>query len=99
MFPFFVSGHSLFDDILRNTPEETFMPYDRKSELPDSVRSHLPSEAQEIYRKAFNSAWDNYRDPEDRRGDAKQLVRLRIRVDSPDLFADLSCRWKRAGSL
>lgn len=48
------------------------MPYDRKSELPDSVRSHLPSEAQEIYRKAFNSAWDNYRDPEDRRGDASR---------------------------
>lgn len=46
------------------------MPYDRNSELPDSVRNNLPSHAQEIYRKAFNSAWEEYRKPEDRRGDA-----------------------------
>ena len=46
------------------------MPYDRNSELPDNVRDNLPSHAQEIYRKAFNSAWDEYRKPEDRRGDA-----------------------------
>jgi cation transport regulator len=30
----------------------------------------LPDHAQEIYRKAFNSAWDEYEDPEDRRGNA-----------------------------
>lgn len=46
------------------------MPYDRNSELPDSVRNNLPPHAQEIYRKAFNSAWEEYRKPEDRRGDA-----------------------------
>lgn len=46
------------------------MPYDSNSELPDNVRSNLPSHAQEIYRKAFNSAWDEYCKPEDRRGDA-----------------------------
>jgi cation transport regulator len=46
------------------------MPYDSDSELPDNVRDNLPSHAQEIYRKAFNSAWDEYRKPEDRRGDA-----------------------------
>lgn len=45
------------------------MPYDRKSELPDSVRDNLPSHAQDIYRKAFNSAWDEYKDPVNRRGD------------------------------
>ncbi|GGE78903.1 cation transport regulator ChaB [Streptosporangium jomthongense] len=44
------------------------MPYSKKSELPDSVTDNLPSHAQEIYRKAFNSAWDEYKDPEDRRG-------------------------------
>lgn len=48
------------------------MPYDRKSELPDNVRDNLPPHAQEIYRKAFNSAWDEYKDPEDRRGDASR---------------------------
>lgn len=45
------------------------MPYDRITELPDSVRNHLPKHAQEIYKEAFNSAWDEYKDPADRRGD------------------------------
>jgi cation transport regulator len=44
------------------------MPYDNKADLPDNVKDNLPSHAQEIYLKAFNSAWDEYRDPEDRRG-------------------------------
>lgn len=48
------------------------MPYDSKSELPDNVRDNLPPHAQEIYRKAFNSAWDEYKDPEDRQGDASR---------------------------
>ncbi|MET4000496.1 ChaB family protein [Marinobacterium sp. MBR-109] len=46
------------------------MPYDNNSDLPDSVRDNLPAKAQEIYRKAFHFAWDEYSDPEDRRGDA-----------------------------
>lgn len=45
------------------------MPYSKNSELPDNVKDNLPSHAQEIYRKAFNSAWDEYKDPDDRRGD------------------------------
>lgn len=45
------------------------MPYDKNSELPDAVRNSLPSHAQDIYREAFNSAWDEYKNPEDRRGD------------------------------
>lgn len=48
------------------------MPYDSKSDLPDNVRDNLPEHAQEIYLKAFNSAWDEYKDPEARRGDAGQ---------------------------
>lgn len=43
------------------------MPYDSIRELPDSVRGNLPKHAQEIYMEAFNSAWDQYADPEDRR--------------------------------
>lgn len=46
------------------------MPYNRKSELPDNVKDNLPDHAQDIYRKAFNSAWDEYKEEEDRRGDA-----------------------------
>ena len=48
------------------------MPYDRISELPEPVRDHLPKHAQEIYKEAFNSAWDEYKDPDERRGDASR---------------------------
>lgn len=44
------------------------MPYHQNTELPSSVRNNLPEKAQEIYRKAFNSAWEEYKNPEDRRG-------------------------------
>lgn len=45
------------------------MPYDSVKALPESVREHLPQHAQEIYKEAYNSAWDQYEDPEKRRGD------------------------------
>jgi cation transport regulator len=46
------------------------MPYERRSDLPESVREHLPDHAQDIYKEAFNSAWDQYKDADDRRGGA-----------------------------
>lgn len=48
------------------------MPYERITDLPDSVRNHLPKHAQEIYKEAFNNAWEQYADPDDRRGDASR---------------------------
>lgn len=48
------------------------MPYKSLSELPDSVRDHLPKHAQEIYKEAYNSAWDQYADPASRRDDASR---------------------------
>ncbi|HET8791374.1 MAG TPA: putative cation transport regulator ChaB [Modicisalibacter sp.] len=48
------------------------MPYDNRDELPDNVRNVLPSHAQEIYQEAFNSAWDEYKDPDERRGNASR---------------------------
>ena len=36
------------------------MPYDNRRELPESVKDHLPEHAQDIYKEAFNSAWDQY---------------------------------------
>ncbi len=44
------------------------MPYDTLSDLPENVKDNLPHHAQEIYRAAFNSAWDQYDKPEERRG-------------------------------
>jgi cation transport regulator len=48
------------------------MPYDKVSDLPKSVKDNLPKHAQEIYQAAFNNAWDEYADAEDRRGDASR---------------------------
>jgi cation transport regulator len=42
------------------------MPYDSVQDLPASVRDHLPEHAQEIYRAAFNHAWEEYRHDEAR---------------------------------
>ena len=36
------------------------MPYQDNDDLPPSVRNHLPSHAQDIYREAFNHAWARY---------------------------------------
>ncbi|NCT41205.1 MAG: cation transport regulator [Alphaproteobacteria bacterium] len=45
------------------------MPYSARKNLPNSVRDHLPEHAQDIYKEAYNSAWDEYKDPDDRDGD------------------------------
>jgi cation transport regulator len=42
------------------------MPYEKLTDLPDSVRDNLPKHAQEIYQEAYNSAEEQY-DEEDRR--------------------------------
>lgn len=48
------------------------MPYRSNRELPERVRGVLPERAQDIYRKAYNSAWAEYRDPSKRRGGASR---------------------------
>lgn len=48
------------------------MPYKTVKDLPDSVRDNVPQHAQEIYMAAYNSAWDEYKDDDDRRDDASR---------------------------
>ena len=36
------------------------MPYQTTSELPPAVKDHLPSHAQDIFKEAFNHAWEEY---------------------------------------
>lgn len=45
------------------------MPYDSRKDLPEDVKDALPPHAEEIYMEAFNSAWEQYEDPEEREGD------------------------------
>jgi cation transport regulator len=42
------------------------MPYERRSDLPESVQNSLPPHAQGIYKEAFNSAWNQYGHDESR---------------------------------
>ena len=39
------------------------MPFRSNTELPESVKGHLPPHAQDIYRSAFNHAWQECRSP------------------------------------
>lgn len=48
------------------------MPYKSIKDLPESVRNVLPKHGQDIYKEAYNSAWEQYDDPEDRRDDASR---------------------------
>jgi cation transport regulator len=34
------------------------MPYSANADLPGPVREHLPEHAQDIFRAAFNAAWE-----------------------------------------
>lgn len=43
------------------------MPYRTKTELPDRVKDPLPPHAQNIYKEAFNHAFDEYKDASKRR--------------------------------
>lgn len=40
------------------------MPYESINELPDSVKDNLPHHAQEIFKEAFNSANEEYKEEE-----------------------------------
>jgi cation transport regulator len=48
------------------------MPYDSVKDLPESVRDNLPKHAQEVYIAAFNNAWEEYKEAEDRREGASR---------------------------
>lgn len=50
------------------------MPYKTIQELPEAVRHVLPHHAQDIYKEAFNSAWDQYDQPSERRGSEDREV-------------------------
>jgi cation transport regulator len=47
--------------VAREAEKEIGMPYASDDDLPPTVRSHLPPHAREIFRNAFNHAWNTYR--------------------------------------
>ena len=43
------------------------MPYQTNADLPVKIKNALPEHAQDIYRAAFNHAWDEYKTPSKRK--------------------------------
>ena len=55
------------------------MPYSSNTDLPPKVKDHLPQHAQDIYREAFNHAWDHYKSASKRRGgDSRETVAHKV---------------------
>ena len=50
------------------------MPYRANSDLPPSVRNHLPEHAQDIYREAFNHAFAAHGGEHDREKRAHMIA-------------------------
>ncbi|MDG4880425.1 MULTISPECIES: ChaB family protein [unclassified Mesorhizobium] len=65
------------------------MPYASIEDLPPSISEHLPGHAQEIYRAAFNSAWDEYED----RGERREEIAHRV------AWAAVKRRYRKQGSV
>jgi cation transport regulator len=57
----------LLDNYKKENTRRIEMPYRKSSDLPKGVKSHLPPRAQEIYRKAYNAAYEEYASPSKRR--------------------------------
>jgi len=55
------------------------MPYSSIEDLPENVTHVLPGHAQEIFKEAFNSAFEQYKDPEDRRdGESRENTARKV---------------------
>ena len=73
------------------------MPYQSLKDLPESVRTHLPKHAQEIYQAAYNNAWEEYREPGDRRGQAtrEQVAHKVAWAAVKQLYEKKGDKWQR----
>jgi cation transport regulator len=73
------------------------MPYNSTQDLPESVREHLPKHAQEIYQEAYNHAWEEYKDPGERRGqESRETVAHKVAWSAVEkkYQKDESGRWR-----
>ena len=60
--------------------KQVIMPYKNNSELSEPLKKHLPTHAQDIYREAFNHAYEEYEDPKKRRDPKESLEQISHRV-------------------
>lgn len=48
------------------------MPYKKKSDLPTKVKNNITKLGKSIYQKAFNNAYEEYKDPKKRNDDSSR---------------------------
>lgn len=68
------------------------MPYHRNAELPESVKAHLPRHAQDIYRSAFNNAWQEYDGTETHRNGTREAAAHKV------AWAAVKRRYEKVGT-
>lgn len=56
------------------------MPYQSTADLPDRVRENLPEHAEEIYKDAFNSAYQQYQDRQKRQDEKEDVETVAHKV-------------------
>jgi len=62
------------------------MPYAANEDLPPAVQAHLPAHAQDIFREAFNNAWQSY-------GELRRREEIAFRV----AWAAVKRRYRKTG--
>jgi cation transport regulator len=72
------------------------MPYRTDAELPPGVKDNLPPHAQDIYREAFNSAWQEYQDASKRRGN-ESLEEVAHKVAHKVAWAAVKQKYEKVG--
>lgn len=72
------------------------MPYTNNGQLPKGVQAYLSPAAQEIYRDAYNYAWENCRYAQDRHdsSDSRQVTANRVAWDTVKQRCERSLRGK-----
>jgi cation transport regulator len=68
------------------------MPYAVNEELPPSVRDHLPAHAQDIFRAAFNNAFEAHLDDLDREEIAFRIAWAAVKRKYRKMGADWIAR-------
>lgn len=72
-----------------------YMPYKSLSDLPAWVQHVLPKHGEEIYRAAFNNAYEEYKDPEKRRGDeSREVVAHKVAWAAVEHVYEKNSKWK-----
>jgi cation transport regulator len=75
-------------------------PYKSTRDLPDPIQNALPAPAQEIFLKAVNAAWEQYKEPRERRDprDTREAVAFKVAwaaVEKGYQKDPKSGRWKK----